>query len=97
MGKADISIGVHDAIERHTAKLEQVHFLPVQQGNLMFGVGQADEGNRFIPPILLKGPRQIGANCQNLHPAALELIISIAQARQLRAAIRSHKAAQECE
>lgn len=97
MSKADISIGIHNTIERHTTELEQIHFLSVQQGNLMFNVRQANEGNRFITPILLKGRGRIRANSQNLDTAAFELTISITQARQLRATIWSHKATQECE
>ena len=63
----------------------------------MIGVWQPNERNMLIAPVLFKGRRRIGSNGKDLHSAIYKLIILISQARQLRAAIRSHKAAQECK
>ena len=61
----------------------------------MFGVGQANEGNVFIFPEALKLFQGIWPDRQNDCPALSELLIFITQARQLRAAVGSHKAAQK--
>ena len=61
----------------------------------MTGVRQTDKGDVFIRPILSEGGQRIRANGQDLSATPLELFIHIPQARQLRAAIGSHKAAQE--
>lgn len=95
MGIADITIRVHDTIQRHASELEEVDLLPVKQGDPVFGVRQADERNPLFLPVLLKGFSRIGSHSQDLHTPARKLIILISQARQLRAAVRSHKAAQE--
>ena len=61
----------------------------------MFGIGQANEGNIFILPKTLKLLRVIRPNCQNDCAAFGEFLIFITQTRQLRATVRSHKAAQK--
>ena len=63
----------------------------------MVGIGEADEGHFFRAPILLKGGFGVWANGQDGHVALGELDVIIAEARQRRAAIRSHEAAQEVE
>ena len=63
----------------------------------MIGVWQTYKRNPFIVPVLLERRQRIRTDSQNLHAAAHELIVSITQARQLRAAVWSLKAAQECE
>ena len=95
MYKADITFGIDHIIQGHSSQLKEIHFLPVHSGNQMFSIGQPDKGNLFIPPILFKDQRRIGSHSQDFRAAARELIISVSQARQLRAAVRSHKAAQE--
>lgn len=93
----DIPFCVDDTVQWHAAQLEQIHFLPVHSRNGMIGVRQADKGNPLIFPILFEGRRLIGSNSQDFYPAALELSITVSQARQLRAAVWSHKAAQESQ
>ena len=61
----------------------------------MFGVGQTDERDSLIRPILLERHYGVRSQRENHSAAACKLIMLITQARQLRAAIRSHKAAQE--
>lgn len=94
---ADIAFGIHNAVQGHASQLEEIHFLPVDQGNPVLGIGYADEWDPFIAPVLLERRGWVRTDRQNFHTPAFELIISIAQARQLRAAIRSHKAAQKCQ
>ena len=61
----------------------------------MIRIRQANILNIFICPITLKRRQVIWPNCNNLRSMCCELGIIIAHARQLRAAIRSHKATQE--
>ena len=93
MGKTDISFGINDAIQWHAAQFKKLHLLPVLPGNQMVGIGQTNEGNPFILPVLLKGRQRVWPDRQDFHPAAFKFFILIPQARQLRAAVRSHKAA----
>lgn len=95
MGISDITFAIHNAIQRHTSPLEEIHFLLVHSCNRMFGIGQADKGNLFILPVLLKCRTGIRANRHDQHITICEFFVFITQARQLRAAIGSHKAAQE--
>lgn len=95
MRKADIPLRIDHAIQRHAPKFKKVYFLPIGSGNGMIGVWQTDERNAFIFPVLLKDRQWIGTHSDDLCAAACKLTISIAQARQLRAAIRSHEAAQK--
>lgn len=95
MCKADIAFGVNDTVQRHASQLEEVHFLPVHSCHRMVRVRQADKWDILIGPILLEGFRRIGTHSQNFDPATLELLISIPQARQLCAAVRSHETAQK--
>ena len=95
MYKPDIPPGIDDAIQRHPSQLEQVDFLPICAGNGMLRVGQADEGNPLILPVLTENRCGIGSHSQDFCAAARELFVLIAQARQLRAAVGSHESAQE--
>ena len=97
MCKADITFGIDHAVQRHAAQLKEIHFLPVHSRNRMFGVGQSNERNLFNLPISLKCRKYVRAHRQDHRVTALELLMLITQTRQLRAAVRSHKAAQECE
>ena len=63
----------------------------------MFRVGQSDEWNSFLLPILFERRSRIGPDRQDFHATSVELVVLFSQARQLRAAVRSHKTAQECE
>ena len=95
MGKTDISFGIDDAIQRHAAQFKKFHLLPVLLGNQVVRVRQTNKGNLFILPVLLKGGQSIWADCQDFRTAACKTFVFITQARQLRAAIGSHKAAQK--
>lgn len=46
-------------------------------------------------PILLENCKRIRTNCQDHHITICEFFMLVTQARQLRAAVGSHKAAQE--
>jgi len=61
----------------------------------MFGIRQTDKGDLFILPVLLECRTGIRANCHDQHITICESLILITQARQLRAAVGSHKSAQE--
>ena len=95
MRESDIALGVDHAVQRHTPQLEKIDLLPVRSGYRVIRVRQADKRNSFILPILLKDGQRVRPNGQDLRAAAPKLVISIPQARQLRAAVRSHETAQE--
>ena len=95
MGKTDVAVRVDDAVQRHAAQFKKLHLLSVFLGNQVVRVRQTNKRNAFILPILLKGRQRIGANRQDFHTAACKLFILITQARQLRAAVGSHKTTQE--
>lgn len=97
MYKADITFGIDHTIQRHPSQLEEIYFLLIHSGNRMLWVRQADKWNSFILPILLKGRCRIWANRQDHRVTVREFFMPITQARQLRAAVGSHKAAQERE
>ena len=97
MGKTDISFGINDAIQRHAAQFKKLHLLPVLPGNQVIRVRQTNEGDPFILPVLFKGGQRVWANRQDFHPAAFKFFIFITQARQLRATVGSHEAAQKCQ
>ena len=97
MYKADITFGIDHAIQGHSSQLKEIHFLLIHSGNRMPGIGQADKWYSFISPILLECRKCIRTNRQDHRVTAPELLMLITQARQLRAAVGSHKAAQECE
>ena len=93
----DIALAIHNTTQRHASQLEQIHFLPVHSGDSMICIRQANEGNVFIPPILFESGRRIRSHRNDLCATTGELLVFITQARQLRAAVRSHKPAQERE
>ncbi len=66
MCKADIAFRIHDTVQGHASQLEKIHFLSVHARDAMVGIRQADEGNIFIPPILLERGRGIGTDRQYL-------------------------------
>lgn len=90
-----MAFGIQDTIQRHASPLKEIDFLLKQPRNFMFGIGQANERNVFILPKTLKLREVIWPDCQNDCRAFSELLIFITQARQLRAAIGSHEAAQK--
>lgn len=92
---ANAAILVDNTHERHASKFEEINFLTILYRNAMFGIGQTNKGNIFNPPILLKGSFSIRPNGQDLYAALLKFFVFIFHARQRRAAIRSHEAAQK--
>jgi len=88
-------VAVHNTAQGHTSQLEEIDLLPIQHSNRVAGIRQTNKGDVLITPILLKAHRCIGSHGQDLDAAALEFIIIITQARQLRAAVRSHETAQK--
>ena len=95
MSIADVSLCIYNTIQGHSSQLEEVDFLPILQRNTMLRVRHSNEGNPFLLPVLLERCRRIGSNRKNFYTASGELIIVISQACQLRAAVGSHKSAQE--
>ena len=95
MGISDIASAIHNAIQRHASQLEEIHFLLVHSCDRMFGIRQADKGNLFILPVLLECRTCIRADCHDQHITICEFFVLITQARQLRATVGSHKAAQK--
>jgi len=87
------TLQVDDAIQWHSPQFEEIHFLTIELCNMMLRVGQTAEGKFLTRPISLEGICRVGTNCKNLHAPRLELFVLVAQTRQLRAAVRSHKAA----
>lgn len=97
MGKTDVSILIDHAIQGHASQFEEVDLLAVQPRHAVIRVGQADERNTFVRPILFERGRGIGSHRQDLRITTDKALIIFTQARQLRAAVRSHEAAQEGE
>lgn len=87
------TLQIDDAIQRHSPQFEEVHFLTIELCDKMLRIRQTAEGKFLARPISLEGIRRVGPDCENLYAARLELFVLVAQTRQLRAAVRSHKAA----
>ena len=77
MGKAHVPIGIDDTIQWHAAKLKELHLLPIFLGNQVVRVWQANKGNLFILPVLLKGRKRAWPNGQNFHTTVFKLFIVI--------------------
>ena len=88
---------VYDEHSRHTAQFEQVDLLVIQVRHRMLWVGQAGERKRFLFPGALKRAWPIRPDDENLGAPRDKIGIILAQLRQMRAAVRSGKAASEHE
>jgi len=95
MRKTDVPIGIHNAVQRHATQFEKVHFLSILHSHRMGRIRQPHKGNMLAAPVLTEYGGWIRPNRQDLSTATGKLLITISKARQLRAAIRSHKPAQE--
>lgn len=95
MSVTDIAFRIDDTVQGHAAQLEKIDFLPVRPRHQMILIGQADERDLFVLPVLSEHAWRIGSYGQDLCSAPLEFVVSVPQARQLRAAVRSHETAQE--
>ncbi len=97
MGVTDATLGIQETVQWHASPLKKIDFLFIEPRNFMFGIGQTHEWNIFIFPEPLKLLKVIRPDRQNDHAASSELLIFITQARQLRATVGSHKAAQKIQ
>jgi len=88
---------VYNRIQGHAPKLEQIDFLLVNSGNPFVRVRQAGKWEIVLLPIANELFRGIRSNRQDFRISRYEFRIAISQARQLRAAERSHETAQECK
>jgi hypothetical protein len=94
---ADSAICIHNADERHASEFEEIDYLTILDGDAMTGIGQAEIGNIFLRPVLLKGGFSVGTNSDDLCVALLKFSVIVFHTRQRRAAIWSHEAAQESQ
>jgi hypothetical protein len=95
MRKPYPSLFVDDDLRRHAAELEQVDFLPIELEHAMLGVGQTDEWQFMIGPIILKEMLAFWANHDDLRVALNKLLVISAQLRHVLFAERSEEAAIE--
>ena len=97
MRKADQTMPVNDCDQRHAAQLEKLDLLLVAPRHCVIRIGQADKRDALRLPIDTERARAIRTDRQHLRPAARELLIFMAQARQLRAAVGSQETAQKSQ
>jgi hypothetical protein len=95
MSKPDKSMRIYHTYERHPAKFKDIDFLFILSGHCMIRVGQTDKREFFRFPIETESTRLIRPDSQYFNSPVCELVITISQARQLRAAVRSEKASQK--
>lgn len=95
MRKSDVPLFIDDTVQRHAAQFEQVHLLSVHARHPVIRVGQTNERNLFVLPIAFEGLGIVRSHREDLGVAPHKALMILLQARQLRAAVRSHKAAQE--
>lgn len=95
MRKTNVPLFVDDAVQRHAPELEQVHLLTVHARHPVIGVRQTYEGNILVLPIAFEGLGIVRSDRNDHDIPPYKALMIIPQARQLRAAIRSHEAAQE--
>ena len=91
----DVALPVHDAVHRHSPQFEQVDLLSIQARHPMIGIRKTHKRYSFILPISFEHIHIARSHGQDLHPAGGELGVPELQARQRRAAVRSHEPAQE--
>jgi hypothetical protein len=86
---------INEHLRRHPSELEQLDFLSVQLEHAVFGIGQANERQRFLLPVLGECSGIFGTNNKHFDVTGDKLGILLAQLRHVRAAERSHEAAIE--
>ena len=89
------TVAIENGHQRHPPELEQVDLLAVEQSDPMPWIWQSNEWNPLGPPIQTKSCRSIRTDRNNLHVSLHKLLIVVAQARQLRAAVRSKESAEK--
>ncbi len=92
---ADLALFVDQQQRGNTPELEKVPFLAVKVSDGVFGVGQANVGQIFRLPITTVSIGSVGADGEDFRVTRGKGRIIFAQAREMGAAMRSHKAAQE--
>ena len=97
MNVPDKPHAVYDRVQRHASQFEQVDFLFVSFRNPLVWVRQARVWEVVFLPISHMLFDGIRPNRQDFSFSRSKLCIPIPQARQLRAAIRSHEPAQESQ
>jgi len=85
----DPTFPADDENGRHPSQLEQVDFLPVQGGDRVLRIGQAGELKTLLLPRAYERARAVGADDEHLGAAGDELVIILAQLRQMLPAERS--------
>ena len=95
MDKPNKPLTVYNRIQRHAAKLEQIDFLFVNFRNLFVRIRQAGKWDMVLLPITNEFFQRIRPNRQDFRIVRRKFRIAVSQARQLRAAERSHETAQE--
>jgi hypothetical protein len=91
----DEALGIDHCHKWHATQLEQVNLLPVQAGDLVPGIRDPDERNALGTPVPAKFAGALRTYGDHFCCPAGELGIVVSQARQLRAAIGSGKAAEK--
>jgi hypothetical protein len=92
MSIPDEALSVNDGNQRHASHFENIDLLLVAQRRGMIRIGQTDKREFFRLPIDTEGLGAIRTDGQDFCAATRKLIVFIAQARQLRAAVRSEEA-----
>ena len=93
MNIANISIRIDNAIHRHTPKFKEIDLLPIHFRDAMLWVWHSNERNLLSLPIALKRFKGIGTYSKEFCAPFDKAGIDITEARQLRAAVKSHKSA----
>ena len=97
MLEANLTLLVYDEHGRHPSQLEQVDLLVVQVGNRVLRVSQAGELKTLLLPRAHERAWAIGADGEHLGVTRNELVVILAQLRQMPAAVRSGEPARKDE
>jgi len=92
-----VAFQIHNATQRHATEFEEGNFLPIQASHAVVRVWHANERDMFIAPIALERFCRTGTHRENFCASPGKICIAIPQARQRRAAVRSHEPAQEIQ
>lgn len=97
MSITNVTLLINDADQWHPPEFEQINFLPIHLRNGVCRVRQADKGNLLVSPITLKDFTRRRSDGEDFRTTRRELVVASSQARQRRAAVRSHEPAQEVQ
>jgi len=93
----DSARAVQHAHKGQSAPLEDSDLLLVQPGHAVARIRQANKRKSILRPVPAEGLQIIGPNCDNLCTERGELLVVVADARQLRAADWSEETPQESQ